>query len=82
VNIEARLTEIHDLLRNQGKLLRAEGREFYTTTEVAELTAYKEWTIRQACNKNRVQGHKGDDGRWRIPHEEVMRIQEEGLPAV
>ena len=56
-------------------------KEWYSVKEVAAQTQYKEWTIRQACNENRISGKKGDDGKWRIPHAELVRLQEEGLPA-
>lgn len=80
-SIEAQLNEIRDLLKKQEKLIRPVERKFYSVEEAAELTGYKAWTIRHACAKGRVKGHKGDDGRWRLPHEEVTRLQEEGLAA-
>ena len=80
-NVEAQLAEVRDLLRKQQRLASAAERKFYAVDEVAELTGLKPWTIRQACNKGRVKASKGDDGRWRIPHDELVRLQEEGLPA-
>jgi hypothetical protein len=52
----------------------------YTVNEVADLTKLSEWTVRQACNKSRIKAEKGPDGQWRIPREELVKIQNEGLP--
>ena len=58
-------------------------KEGYTTEEVAERVGNRtEWTVRQWCNKGRVRAHKvhgkGRSGEWRIPHDELTRIQAEG----
>ena len=79
--METQLADIQGLLKRQEKLTRASARKFYAVDEVAELTGFKPWTIRQACNKGRIKASKGDDGRWRILNDEVVRLQEEGLPA-
>ena len=81
VRLESQITEIRDLLKKQERLARTMEKKVYSVDEAAELTGYKAWTIRQGCNKGRIKGKKGDDGRWRISHEEVHRLQEEGLPA-
>jgi hypothetical protein len=52
----------------------------YTVREAAEATGYGEWTLRQACNKGRVQADKGPDGKWRISRAQITRIVNEGLP--
>ena len=78
--MEHQISEIRDLLKRQVRLAGATDRKSYTVDEVAELTEYKPWTLRQACNKGRIRGQKGDDGRWRVPREEVARLQECGLP--
>ena len=52
----------------------------YTVGEVAELAKLSEWTVRNACNKGRIKAEKSPDGRWRIPRDELIRIQNEGLP--
>ena len=79
--LETQLTEIRDLLQKQEKLIRPVEKKCYSVDEVAGLTSYKAWTIRQGCNKGRIKGQKGDDGRWRISHDELVRLQEDGLPA-
>jgi hypothetical protein len=58
-------------------------KESYTTEEVAERLGRAEWTVRQWCNKKQVTGAKkvrgkGRSGEWRIPHEELLRLQSEG----
>ena len=80
-NMESQLAEVHALLKKQERLLRPTEKKSYAVPEIAALTGYKEWTIRQACNKGRIKGKKGDDGRWRVPHDELVRLQDEGLPA-
>ena len=52
----------------------------YTVSEVAELTNLSEWTVRNACNKGRIKAQKGPDEKWRIPRDELVKIQNEGLP--
>ncbi len=59
-------------------------KESYSTKEAAEKLDRAEWTVRQWCNKGQVKGArkvhgKGRTGEWRIPHEEVVRIQNEGM---
>ena len=59
-------------------------KETYTTEEVAERLSRSEWTVRQWCNKGQVHGARkvhgrGRQGEWRIPHEELVRLQNEGL---
>ena len=48
--------------------------------EAAELAKLSEWTIRNACNKGRIKAQKGPDEKWRISREELVKIQNEGLP--
>jgi hypothetical protein len=79
--LDAQLTEIRGLLKRQESLLRPVQKTFYSIEEVAEVTSYKPWTVRQACNKGRIKAKKGEDGRWRVPHDELTRLQEEGLSA-
>jgi predicted site-specific integrase-resolvase len=69
------------MLKKQERLACTAEKKFFSVDETAEVTGFKPWTIRQACNKGRIKGRKGDDGRWRVPHDEVLRLQEEGLPA-
>jgi hypothetical protein len=55
----------------------------YTTAEAAERlpTLKSEWSVRQACNKGRIQAYKvpgKGDGEWRISHDEIVRVGAEG----
>jgi hypothetical protein len=59
-------------------------KESYTTEEVAERLGRAEWTVRQWCNKGKAEGAykvhgKGRTGEWRIPHEFIVRFQNELL---
>jgi hypothetical protein len=57
---------------------------FYTTSEVAQMLSKAEFTVREWCRRGRVRAKKQGSGRgkhqaWVIPHEEVQRLQREGL---
>lgn len=59
-------------------------REFYTVKQVAEMLGKKEYTVREWCRLGRLAakklpGGRGNEGEWRIPHEELERYQNEGL---
>lgn len=59
-------------------------KEFYTTAEVAKLLGKRPYTVREWCRLARVRAEKTHAGRgldeeWRIAHEELMRLQNEGL---
>jgi excisionase family DNA binding protein len=62
-------------------------KQWYTTKEAAERLNLSAWTVKQWCNLGRVRGAKkvggrGRSGEWRIPHEELVRLRNEGpLPA-
>ena len=55
-------------------------KEWYSTTELAELLGKKDFTIREKwCNQGRIECEKDpDSGKWRIPAEEVHRLQNGG----
>jgi len=59
-------------------------KDWYTTREVAILMDKKEYTVREWCRLRRIHckklgGGRGNEGEWRISHEELLRIQTEGL---
>ena len=59
-------------------------REAYSTKEAAELLDRKPFTVREWCRLGRVNAFKiesgrGQDDEWRISHEEIIRIRNEGL---
>ncbi len=58
-------------------------KDWYTVKEVKEITGLSEYTLRQACNTQRLsEDHcrKGEDGKWRISHEGLTLLQNQGLP--
>ena len=77
-----RLTKIEASL---AQLLKQQTiKDFYTTKQVAELLRKKEYTVREWCRLGRIAakklpGGRGNEGEWRIAHEELSRYQSEGL---
>ena len=77
-----RLSRIEEALR----LLLQERvvRRFYSTADVAKLLGKAEFTVREWCRLRRIRAEKRPCGRgnskeWMIPHEELERVQAEGL---
>jgi excisionase family DNA binding protein len=56
-------------------------KESYTVEEAADRTGFACWTIRQACNKRQIAAEKVNE-QWRIPHAELVRIQNYGIGRV
>jgi hypothetical protein len=59
-------------------------KEWYTTAEVAKLMSRDEFTVREWARRGRINAQKRISGRgkhqaWAISHEEVLRLQREGL---
>lgn len=59
-------------------------KESYTTIEVAKILGKKPYTVREWCRLQRINAFKAMCGRgceeeWRVSHEELERIQNEGL---
>ena len=59
-------------------------KDYYTTSEVAEILGRAEFTVREWCRLGRVYAQKRECGRgrskeWIISHRELTRIQNEGL---
>lgn len=59
-------------------------KEWYSTDEVAALVGKAPFTVREWCRLGRVRAEKRDCGRgnsreWMIGHEELQRIQNQGL---
>jgi hypothetical protein len=78
--LEGQITEILDRLKREDRLVHMVERSSYTVEEVAQLTRFKPWTIRHACNTGRIKANKGPDGKWRVSHAELRKLQDEGLP--
>jgi hypothetical protein len=65
-------------------VVRGTAREWYSTDEVAQILGKAKFTVREWCRHGRVHCEKKKDGRgshysWVISHEELLRIQREGL---
>ncbi len=59
-------------------------KDWYTTSEVAQIVGRAEFTVREWCRLGRVYAEKRRCGRgisqeWIISHEELRRIQNQGL---
>ena len=77
-----RLDRIEDLLRRLTPERVAQ--RFYSTADVAKLLGKAEFTVREWCRHQRIHADKRPCGRgnsqeWMISHEELSRIQSEGL---
>lgn len=77
--METVLLEVHNAATTQQTV-----KEAYTTHEVAKILGRKPYTVREWCRLQRVNAEKALCGRgceeeWRISHEELLRIQNEGL---
>lgn len=77
-----RLERIELLLENLTDNRSA--KEFYSTSEVAEMLGRAEFTVREWCRHGRILAEKRPCGRgrnkeWMISHDEVQRIRNEGL---
>jgi hypothetical protein len=79
LRLDGRLSRPEELLQEQLRV-----REYYTTAEVAILLGKAEFTVREWCRLGRVNCRKKNNWRgkfqsWVISHEELLRIQRDGL---
>jgi hypothetical protein len=63
---------------------RQYSKEWYTTEEVARILGKAPFTVREWCRHRRVNGRKQQHQRgrhpsWVISHDELLRIQRDGL---
>lgn len=77
-----RLDRIEDILRRLAQERVAQ--KSYSTADVAKLLGKAEFTVREWCRHHRILADKRPCGRgnsqeWMISHEELTRIQAEGL---
>ena len=75
----ARIEAALDLLIQQRTV-----KDWYTTAEVASILMKSDFTVREWCRHRRVHAEKRRCGRgisqeWIISHDELQRIQNEGL---
>ncbi|MGB7344858.1 Helix-turn-helix domain protein [Rubripirellula tenax] len=84
-DVVARLERIETLLSS---LVQQEKvKDFYTTSEVANILGRAEFTVREWCRLYRIHAEKRPCGRgrskeWMISHTELQRIQNEGLLSI
>ncbi len=73
--LEGKLTEIYEAV-----LQWKTEKEWYTTTEVAEMMDKSQYTVQSRwCSEGRVECEKDPDtGRWRIPGQEYRRLESGG----
>jgi hypothetical protein len=55
-------------------------RKFLPVEDAAERLGRSPWTIRQLCLADQIRAVKGEDKTWRIPADEVARLEVEGVP--
>jgi hypothetical protein len=65
-------------------LQRQAVKDWYTTEEAARALGRAEFTVREWCRLGRVRAQKRGSGRgkyqsWVLAHDELLRIQKEGL---
>jgi hypothetical protein len=83
-SLRAMLAETQALQREMRDLLLSQKtiKNFYTTAEVAQMLGKAEFTIREWCRRARAEKQGSGRGKhqaWVIPHEELQRLQREGL---
>lgn len=59
-------------------------KEFYTTQDLCKMFGKAPYTVREWCRLGRIKAKKirascGGECEWRIPHEELVRLQNDGL---
>src|SRR5262249_34546052 len=81
-DLATRLDRIESLLATLVERQRV--KEWYTTAEAAKVLGKTEFTVREWCRLRRCHARKQRSGRgahtsWIICHEEILRIEREGL---
>lgn len=82
LQLAERLERIEDALRML--LQQRVTQTYYATTDVAKILGKAEFTVREWCRLGRIRAEKRSCGRgnskeWMISHDELQRIQAEGL---
>lgn len=78
-NLESIVVDLRDTIAAKKTI-----KESYTTIEVAKILGKKPYTVREWCRLQRINAFKamcgrGSEEEWRVSHEELERIQNEGL---
>ena len=79
----ARMEQALELIIEHLEAKRRE-KEWYTTSEAAQMLEKRPYTVREWCRLGRIHADKAMSGRgideeWRISHEEIERIRNSGL---
>ena len=61
-------------------LTKKANRKYVPLEEAAERFNRAVWTLRRLCSMGRIRAIKDGGGHWRIPTEEMARLEEEGIP--
>ena len=82
LNLAERLERIETLLH--ALVEQRVVKDWYTTTETAKILGKSEYTVREWCRLGRIHASKRQYARgaypeWRISHDELTRIKNEGL---
>ena len=77
-----RLDQIEGILRQM--VQKQVVQKFYSTADMAKLLGKADFTVREWCRQGRIHAEKRPCGRgnsqeWMISHDELLRIQAEGL---
>lgn len=78
-SLEQTVLQLRDFICSQQPI-----KDSYTTVEIAAILGKKPYTVREWCRLKRINAFKAMCGRgceeeWRVRHEELCRIQNEGL---
>lgn len=79
-SLEQVIAELREIITQQNR----PAKESYSTAEIASILGRKPYTVREWCRLRRINADKAMCGRgceeeWRVSHEELLRIQNEGL---
>lgn len=82
LEVVERLTRIESAL--QSLVNGHANKEWFSTAEVADILGKAEFTVREWCRLGRVHARKQNSGRgphaaWAISHQELLRVEREGL---
>jgi hypothetical protein len=83
--IEATLERLDEIDAKLAVLVKREAvKDWYTPEEAAGILGKAEFTVREWCRNHPIKAEKKGSGRgkyqgWVISHEELQRIQREGL---
>jgi len=82
MTVEERLEKLENLLL--ALVERLQEKEWYSVDEFARIVGRAEFTVRSWCRLGRIRARKKDSGRgahhaYAISHEELQRVQREGL---